>query len=182
MGVAGWTSQGDQGPSEEALAQLRGGQVEAPLVAVGGPAARDADELGAELFGLCPSPASRQPAPEHVEELVGEPAQGPEQSIAVEVVHGGLAHRQLGQFLDALFEHTAGVVAPAGGQSMDARDVGQDVGRVGHLVSVQREGPFRLRQGTESFGREESGAPEAPRVRVDFGGLGKILSVRFERR
>lgn len=71
-----------------------------------------------------------------MQEFVGETPEGTEQPVSVQVVDGGLAHGELAEFLDALLARRSRVVEPPGREGVDARQVGQNMGRIGDLVAV----------------------------------------------
>ena len=61
----------------------------------------------------------------------------PQEGIASEVVDGGPAGRELGEFLDPLLDDGTAVVTAPRAQGVDALDVGQHVRLAAHLVGVE---------------------------------------------
>jgi hypothetical protein len=64
---------------------------------------------------------------EHVQELVGERTEPPEQSVASEVVDGGIGDGELSELLDVLLDDGSRVVAAPCRHDVDALDVREDV-------------------------------------------------------
>jgi hypothetical protein len=89
------------------------------LSGVAGQLGREPEEPGPDPVRLSPPPASLEcGGPKEVEELIGHGRQLPEQGVAPQVVHGGTAGTELGEFLDPLLHDGAVVVEAPGGEGV----------------------------------------------------------------
>ena len=104
-------------------------------------------ELGGETKNPAPDPLGLSPAPapgesggaDDVQELVGERTHGPQQAIAAQVVDGGLADAELGEFRDPVLDHRTPVVEAPRRECMDGCDVGQHMGALRDLAGLESE-------------------------------------------
>jgi len=143
-------------------------ELEVVLAGVRRELAGQAEEPATEPLGLSASPVSGEAErAEHVQDLIGHGSEAPEQGIAVQVVDGGLADRELPELLDPLLDEGPTVVGPPGGQDVDAVEVGEDVGALGDLVGIEGEAvldvPSGLGEGSTDLEREQTHAPERAR-------------------
>jgi hypothetical protein len=138
--------------------------------------ARQAEEPGTQSFGLrrSPAPAQRRGA-DDVQELVGQRAECPKQSVAADVIDRGLADRELPQLRDALLDERSFVVRSPGGEGMDRWIIGEDEGVTLDAVAAERQLALRVCRPCRSpFTRQQAHTVElagrGPQVGVLRGG------------
>lgn len=157
-----WPAEAGQRPRQQAVAELLG----QPLPGVVGECRWRPEQPGAEPFRLCSVTGAGEPGARKMQTLIGKSAERPEQPVTGEVVHGGLAHRELFKFLDLLLDGVHGVAVPLGGHHLDAQSVSQDVGGLGELVGIEIEDLLFL-QGVSSLQRQQPVPSETAGIGAD---------------
>ena len=157
--------EGPQGGQQAASGRLAAKQLKVDLARMRRQLRGDPEEPEPEPLGLRRPPGTGEVVfAKRVQRLVGHDGEAPQQGVAVEIVHGRPAGRQLGQFLDPLLDHGALVVEAPGGQGVDAFDVGQHVRLAQDLVRIDAQHAF-VADGPRGLNREQACAPQRARRR-----------------
>ena len=140
-------------------------QLEVALASMGGQLRGKPEQPEAEPLPLRRPPGARgEVLAPRMQGLVAHDGEAPQEGIAPEVVDGGLAGRELGEFLDPLLDDGTAVVSALGGQGVDALDVGQQhVRLVAHLAGVALQHSLLGLDRLSGLDREETRIPERTR-------------------